>query len=136
MLWLYKIANKDCVVELVTKDTNLRIKADVYDIRAKDYEPDSVQIDELYSGYIEIDVEHDLINEFYQSKVMVDLDFSHMYANQYVIMRDKTNPNHSAIGRFSKAQKGIVPLIRPNESIWGIYPKKCGAEFCFRLSFK
>ncbi len=122
-------ANKDCVVELITKDTNLRIKADVYGIAAKDYEPDAVQIDELYAGYIEMNVEHDLINEFYQSKIMVDLDFSHLYANQYVIMKDKTNPNHSAIGRFSRAQKGIVPLIRPNESIWGIYPKNVEQSF-------
>lgn len=122
-------ANKDCVVELITKDTNLRIKADVYGIRAKDYEPDAVQIEELYSGYIEIDVEHDLINEFYQSKILVDLDFSHIYANQYVIMKDKSNSNHSAIGRFSKAQKGIVPLIRPNENIWGIYPKNVEQSF-------
>ncbi len=122
-------ANKDCVVELVTKDTNLRIKADVYGIRAKDYEPDAVQIEELYSGYIEIDVEHDLINEFYQSKILVDLDFSHMHANQYVIMKDKANSNHSAIGRFSKAQKGIVPLIRPNDSIWGIHPRNVEQSF-------
>ena len=49
-------------VELVTKDINLRIKADVYGVIAKDYEPDSVSVDEMYEGYIEIEVDPHLID--------------------------------------------------------------------------
>ncbi|MEW6756751.1 MAG: PIN domain-containing protein, partial [Acidobacteriota bacterium] len=38
-------------VVLVTKDTNLRIKADAFGLTAEDYETDKVQIDELYAGW-------------------------------------------------------------------------------------
>ena len=35
----------------VTKDTNLRIKADAIGLVAEDYESDKVAIEELYQGY-------------------------------------------------------------------------------------
>ena len=41
-------------VILVTKDINMRIKADALDIPVEDYETDTVSIDELYKGYAEI----------------------------------------------------------------------------------
>ena len=41
---------KDRVV-LVTKDTNLRIKADAIGVQAEDYTTDRVEVDELYTGH-------------------------------------------------------------------------------------
>lgn len=38
-------------VILVTKDTNLRIKADAVGLKAEDYESDKVSIEELYIGF-------------------------------------------------------------------------------------
>lgn len=117
------------LVELVTKDTNLRIKADVYGIQARDYEPDSVSVDELYSGLIELDVEPEMIDEFYQKKIVSDLAEFKLLANQYVVLKDKSNPNHSAIGRYSAIQGGVIPLIKPNENVWGIYPRNVEQSF-------
>lgn len=119
----------DYAVELITKDTNLRIKADVYGITAKDYEPDSVSVDELYSGFKEVEVSPEMIDEFYQSKIMQDVGDFNFLSNQYVVMKDKSNPNHSAIGRYSLAQKGVIPLIKPNENVWGIYPRNVEQSF-------
>jgi PhoH-like ATPase len=119
----------DYSVELITKDTNLRIKADVYGITAKDYEPDSVSVDELYAGFKEVEVAPEMIDEFYQSKIMQDVADFNCLANQYIVMKDKSNPNHSAIGRYSMAQKGIIPLIKPNENVWGIYPRNVEQSF-------
>lgn len=116
-------------VELVTKDTNLRIKADVYGIEARDYEPDSVSVDELYSGLKEIEVDPDFIDHFYQAKIITEIGEFNLFANQYVVLKDKSNPNHSAIGRYSVSQKGIVPLIKPTENVWGIYPRNVEQSF-------
>ena len=44
-------------VVFVTKDTNLRIKADALGITAEDYEPSNVQSEELYSGVTTLNVE-------------------------------------------------------------------------------
>lgn len=119
---------KQAAVELVTKDINLRIRADVYAVFSKDYEPERVEIDEMYQGHREIDVEPGIIEEFYAEKIITSNTFS-LKANQYVVMKDLSNPNHSAIGRFSEKDGGIVPIMVPNESIWGIHPRNVEQTF-------
>lgn len=115
-------------VELVTKDINLRIRADVFGVFAKDYEPERVEVDEMYQGHREIDVPPTIIEEFYAEKIITSETFS-LKANQYVVMRDSSNPNHSAIGRYSEKEQGIVPIMVPNESIWGIHPRNVEQTF-------
>ncbi|MEK6554883.1 MAG: PhoH family protein, partial [Bdellovibrionota bacterium] len=50
-------------------------------------------------------------------------------ANQYLVMKDQSNPNHSAIGRYSRQENRIVPLVTPSESIWGIHPRNAEQSF-------
>ncbi len=115
-------------VELITKDINLRIKADVFGVNAKDYEPERVDIEEMYDGHRTVDVEPDIINNFYKDRIITGDTFG-LLANQYVVMKDISNPNHSAIGRMSEKDGGIVPLISPTESIWGIHPRNVEQTF-------
>ncbi|HEY5512880.1 MAG TPA: PIN domain-containing protein, partial [Geomonas sp.] len=49
-------------VILVTKDTNLRIKADALGLAAQEYESDKVAIDDLFTGAASLEVEADLID--------------------------------------------------------------------------
>lgn len=113
---------------LVTKDTNLRIKADVLGIRAEDYEPQKVDIEDLYSGVAEYEVAADAIDSFYSAKQMPISD-PQIVSNQYIILKDETNPAHSAIARYNGATKMAVPLIKPTESVWGIYPRNVEQSF-------
>lgn len=114
-------------VELITKDINLRIKADVLGVFAKDYEPEGVTTEDLYEGYQEIDVTPEKIDVFYREKRLV-LD-QKLTANQYIIMKDSSNPNHSAIGRFSLSEKAVVPLISATNGIWGIHGRNVEQSF-------
>lgn len=118
----------ESTVELITKDINLRIKADVFGVNAKDYEPEQVDIDEMYKGHREIDVDPELINTFYRDRLIPN-DSLNLMGNQYVVMRDASNPSHSAIGRYSQKEGGIVPLLSPTESIWGIHPRNVEQAF-------
>jgi PhoH-like ATPase len=122
---------QDFEVELVTKDINLRIKADVYGINAKDYEPEKVSFEEMYTGHIQLDVEPDQINAFYKDKFLALKPEQRAMANQYIIMRDLSNPSHSAIGRFSEKEGGIIPLLMPTESVWGIHARNVEQTFAF-----
>ena len=119
---------KNLEVELVTKDINLRIKADIFGVNAKDFEPERVSTEDMYEGYEEREVEPDMINSFYSNKILQH-DSLKLRANEYVIMRDISNPNHSAIGRFSAKENGIVPLLTPHEGIWGIHPRNVEQTF-------
>jgi len=116
-------------VELITKDINLRIKADVYGIFAKDYEPTDVSQEDMYEGYLELEISPEKIDQFYKEKKFVPENGPKLYANQYVVMKDASNPNHSAIGRFSNADQAIIPLINPADSIWGIHARNVEQAF-------
>ena len=81
----------------------------------------------MYEGYLELDVTPQQIDAFYKEKRHVTQ--AKLYANQYVIMRDTTNPNHSAIGRYSLQALAIVPLVNPVDSIWGIHARNVEQAF-------
>ncbi|MGK5087415.1 PhoH family protein [Bdellovibrionota bacterium FG-2] len=115
-------------VVFVTKDINLRIKADALGITAVDYEPSSVEPDDLYSGEAILNVEASLVDEFYQNKRLVYKD-TLLRPNQYVILKDSANPNHTAMGRFSKELDCLVPIFKPVEGLWGIFPKNAEQAF-------
>lgn len=117
-------------VELVTKDINLRIKADVYGVIAVDYRPESSDVEQLYEGMISLDVNPEMIDIFYKEKsLQLPEEIYTPIANQYLIMRDSSNANHSAIGRYDMKLNRVVPLITPAESIWGIHPRNVEQSF-------
>jgi PhoH-like ATPase len=114
-------------VELITKDINLRIKADVLGVFSKDYEPEGTSQDDMYEGYQELELKPEQIDSFYRDKKLVVEN--KLYANQYLIMKNSANPNHSAIGRYSLAQKAIVPLNGSTNGIWGINARNVEQSF-------
>lgn len=114
-------------VELITKDINLRIKADVYGIYATDYDTNTVEQGDMYEGYLEIAITPERIDQFYKTKKL-EVD-QKVYGNQYVILKDSSNPNHSAIGRYSLTEKAIIPLLNPPDSIWGIQARNVEQSF-------
>ncbi|RMF48007.1 MAG: PhoH family protein [Deltaproteobacteria bacterium] len=119
-------------VIFVTKDTNLRIKADALGLKAEDYESDKVSIDELYPGSAEVLVAGDQVDRFY-SEGHLDLEGDY-HPNQCLTLVDEANPSHTAIGRYQAALKRVLPLIPvPKEGLWGIHPRNREQQFAFDL---
>jgi PhoH-like ATPase len=120
----------ECPVIFVTKDTNLRIKADAIGLKAEDYESDKVDISELYPGFSEEEVEPALVDRFH-GQGWVEAD-SPLNPNQFVTLRDMTNPSHTAITRYDAVQKRLVPLHKVGrEGIWSIQPRNREQAFAF-----
>jgi PhoH-like ATPase len=115
------------LVELITKDINLRIKADVLGVVAKDYEPEGLSTENMYEGYQELELAPDKVDLFFrEKKIAVD---AKLQANQYVIMKNSANPNHSAIGRYSINEKAVVPLVSGTNGVWGIHARNVEQSF-------
>ena len=114
-------------VELITKDINLRIKADVVGINARDYEPEGLSQEDMYEGYQEVELTSEQIDVFYRERRYVPE--IKLLANQYIVMKDKSNPNHSAVGRYSFAEKAVVPLVVGANGIWGIHGRNVEQSF-------
>ena len=119
-------------VVFVTKDTNLRIKSDALGLKAADYESDKVSIEELYSGTAEVQVDKNEVDSFYgQGFIPLSGDY---YPNQCITLVEATNPSHTAIGRYSKEQEKMLPLIRtPKDGLWGVHPRNREQQFAIDL---
>jgi PhoH-like ATPase len=119
----------------VTKDTNLRIRADALGLHAEDYDVEEVNLDTLWTGVDEVDVDAAQVNEFYTTgAVPVEPTAEPPPPNEFVVLRDRANPQHSAVGKYSATRQAYVPLIKmPKEGVWGIRPRNKEQSFAMDL---
>lgn len=87
-------------VIVVTKDLNLRIKADVLGIAAEDFYSDKVDYHRLYSGACELYLTSQEIDDFYQDGSL-PYNNGALHPNQFCILRFRDNPSQSALARYS-----------------------------------
>ncbi|HEY3445039.1 MAG TPA: PhoH family protein [Myxococcales bacterium] len=119
----------------VTKDANLRIRADALGLVAEDYDAERVEIADLYTGYAEITVASAVVDNLYKNGE-VEVDLPDHCPNQFVILRDAQNPSHTAMGKFDpkRGPAKVVPVIRlPKEGVWGVRPRNVEQSFALDL---
>ena len=128
-------AEPDTQAVFITKDTNLRIRADALGLIAQDYDTERVEITELYTGFAERLVPKDLVDQMYRQGAEVELpDAESLFANQVVLLKDETNPSHTAMGRFNGSKGRLVPLVRHiKDGTWGVRPRNMEQAFCLDL---
>jgi PhoH-like ATPase len=118
-------------VILVTKDINMRIKADALGIDAEDYETDKIDIEEVYTGTREVKVNPELIDKFYASNELVLKDIE-LYPNQMVILADAFGSSKSALTRHTSNGK-LMPLRYGNQDPFGLKARSKGQKFALEL---
>jgi PhoH-like ATPase len=117
----------DMPVIFVTKDVNLRIRADAMGLQAVNYTEEKVEIEELYAGFVEITVSAEDVDGFYASgKLAAPRD---LMPNEYVVIRDQGNANHSALARVDATMENLVPIRRLRDGVWGIRPRNKEQHF-------
>lgn len=135
----------------VTMDTNLRIRADALGMVAETYENQSVEPQRLESGVTELEVSADDIDGFFQDgfyappPALIAAERGEkverpsvaslaqagseappravLSANVSVLLRDRENPSHTALGRFDAGKKEVVSLRTPREGVMGVRPR-------------
>lgn len=123
----------DFPVVLITKDANLRIKADACGIPSEDFEADKVNIDELYTGITEFEVPSTTVQEFLSAGEVALPEFE-LLPNQYVILRDADDPVQFVYGRFTPTSGTVKTLnFTGRDNVWGIYPRNLEQSFALDL---
>lgn len=125
-------AEADDEVVLVTKDVNLRIRANALGLDSEDYDHDKMEIQELYTGVAEIEVEQDGVDTFYADGHLPLPDLYH-FPNEFVHLKDKNNPSHSALGKVQLEMERIVPITRLKDGVWGVRPRNKEQSFAIDL---
>jgi PhoH-like ATPase len=116
---------------LVTKDINLRIKADALGLEAEDYETDRVQLKDLYSGMCEKIVTAEKMTAFRANGELEIGNGRVNYPNEYCTLTDETNPKRTALTKVDSTGRKLVPIIDCREGVWGIKPRNREQHFAF-----
>jgi len=116
---------------LVSKDINLRIKADALGLAAEDYETDRVFITDLYTGMREMSMGADKIAAF-RANGELELEGSKKYCpNEYCTLIDETNPKKAVLTKVDATGTKLIPIIDSREGVWGIKPRNREQHFAF-----
>jgi PhoH-like ATPase len=95
--------NQHHKVVLVTKDLNLRIKAEVPGILTEDFYSDKVDCDKLYQGVYELQLADQEINEFYQNGFLAYQD-GNLFPNQFCVLKTPHESLHVCPGEVFPKQ--------------------------------
>lgn len=112
----------DTPVVIVTKDINLRIRADAAGLRAEDYESDRVPLADLYTGQVERRVESRQFAEF-QDTGRLQVSGEPLVPNQYVLLRVAADGRSTALARATLDGSGIAALQQAEKGLCGVRPR-------------
>ena len=119
----------------VTKDINLRIRADALGIITEDYENDKIENPEVYMGVRELPVGKEDIDAFYaHGELPLPEGMEGVYPNEFALLKDREAPNHTALSKYNAAKGRFVPLLKSlKEGAWGLRPRNKEQSFALDL---
>ncbi len=112
-------------VVLVTRDTNMRIKANALGISAEDYQHCKLDIDEVYTGLTELEETGQRISALY-SAGFLDLSTEQdaaLFPNQCVILRDPADTQHTALARLAPGGERLQLVGRRRDPVWSLFAR-------------
>lgn len=104
-------------VVMVSKDINMRVKAQALGLKSEDYRADKVNLDELYTGEDFCQISDEEMALFYE-KGYYELHNASYYTNQYITLGTPTNKK--ALGRYDKESNRINLLKDLKGDVFGI----------------
>lgn len=107
----------------VTKDTNLRIRADVLGLHAIDYDTRHNNVSEVYSGIAEIDVETDFIENLYREGFIETGEAKNYFYNQYIVIKNQSRENQTALAWVNKKEDRFELIRDFKKPVWSIKPR-------------
>lgn len=123
----------EALVTLVSKDANVRIKADSVGINAENFETDSIKFEELYTGWetqeLE-DAEFDAIN----GKKFIANPFGELCPNQFIRFFRKSTPETVRTLRYNKSANALYTLqCYTGQQVYGITARNFEQEMALDL---
>lgn len=127
-----KNENPDRRVIIVSKDINMRIKADSLGLEVEDYNTDRVEYTELYDGFFDVEVSKEIYDEFEKNG---KIDFSRIEdtgikptPNCFFKLRYKDNMQS---GRYVEGK--IKKFLLGDSEAWGLRARNDEQRFAMEL---
>ena len=141
--WSLREAGESAI--LISKDINVRLKADALGIPTEDFEAQKVDIDHLYAGYRLIDCPGEIIDQLYDEKQLEveallpflvgnhpdpraangylypdDVASEPFNANEFVMLRNALDESHTGLARRLADTEHFIPIHPPRKPVYGI----------------
>jgi len=136
----------DCKVVLVSKDTNMRIKASVLGIHSEDYRNDQVldDVDLLYRGMTELSEdfwdrhEKDMKSWQEEGRTFYRLkgpDISDWYRNEFIYTNDEGNPFDAWVKEVDEEEGATIEVVKDfsHHNVWGISARNREQNYALNL---
>ncbi len=121
----------DHPVVLVSKDLNLRLKADVLGIPAEDYRNDKVDFDSLYGGHGELCLSAAEIDSFYRRGKLALGPERRALPHQFFVLKSREQPSLSALARHEAGW--LHPLLHGDGDYLGVKARNKEQRFALEL---
>lgn len=97
---------------VVSKDINLRLKADALGLDAEDYETVSTrEADEVYTGQMVLEMDAEALQRFSQAGFAAAPEHSDLFPNQYVTLRNPLDHKQTLLARYDAETRRVVKLL-------------------------
>lgn len=125
-------------VFFISKDINARVKADALGIPSEDFKAMRVNVDELYTGYLTVDLPGEEVDELgdrpeVDPATLLPADDLPLSWNQFVVLRDKANHEHIALLRYDGAAGRLRRLTEEPPELYSVVPRSPEQRIAFEL---
>ena len=130
--------NEDTLVKMITNDINMRCIGDVLGLQCEDYISKKAPIDaadSLYSGVVELVVEHDIVKdlndglEVYPEDFMEHSDYV-LYPNQFVLLQSRNDSKNKVMVQYVDEHEP-VEIVTGKLQPWNLKPRNKEQSFAF-----
>lgn len=110
-------------VTLVSKDANVRIKADCVGINAENFENDALRFEELYTGWEDLTVSNEALTEL-NEKHYITNTFGDFLPNEFLRLHTAEHPEETVLTRYNKSLN-IINILSGYKGgeIYGLKPR-------------
>ncbi|MFH1831672.1 MAG: PhoH family protein [bacterium] len=110
------LMQQNCTVTLVTKDIDMRVKADVMGIHTEDYTKGLVSYDDFFKGWRRLALPAQDMKTLSVKKIGSIVDPQDLCLNEFIILESENNPENTRLVRYLGGQnfKDIPPITVMN----------------------
>ncbi len=127
------LKNKGYDVRFISKDLNARIKADVLGIHAEDYTKDTIREEEIYKGWVVVDVPAIQLKKSEPDELGTLAQENSLAPNQFVHLQANNNPYNFRIFRYLGGKR--FRAVDSPQLTWPIVPRNPQQLMALNLLF-
>jgi len=128
----YRLMQEGKPTTFISKDINARIKSDALGINTQDYEKHKVDFSNIYLGYREMPADRPTVERLARDK-SIEPPADDLYPNEFVILTDAGDPQHTVIGRYDARQKRLVALRFGDKTYQTVYARNPQQQMAIEL---